>query len=58
MGGKDRRKELEAECLHLQFRWEEELFSPHPDWERLEQWNGELKSWEELLAMMEWDELR
>ena len=33
---------LEAESERLNYRWEEEVFSAHPDGEKLEQWDLEL----------------
>jgi hypothetical protein len=51
------REELEAECLHLQFLWEEELFSARPDWDQLEQWNEDLRGLEDYLRQLEFDDL-
>jgi hypothetical protein len=47
------RKQIEAQYEALLGVWEEELFSPHPDWERLDQWHEELRGWETLLASVD-----
>ena len=36
------RQRLEAEYQDLNYLWEEEVFSAHPDGEKLEQWDLEL----------------
>ena len=45
--------EVQAQYQNLQLVWEKELFSRHPDWERLEQWHEELRGGEALLAGLE-----
>ncbi len=57
MDGPGDQEGLEAECRRLEFLWEEELFSEHPDWEQLYQLELELEGVEEALARLEWDEL-
>ncbi len=32
MSASSERQRLEAECQDLNYRWEEEVFSAHPDW--------------------------
>ena len=49
--------EVQAQCQNLPLMWEEELFSRHLDWERLEQWHEELCGWETLLAGLELEDL-
>ncbi|HVB28836.1 MAG TPA: hypothetical protein VNG91_03385 [Terriglobia bacterium] len=48
-------EEVREEYDRLQHLWVEELYSEHPDWEQMEQWNEELKGLEEELAGMEVD---
>ena len=48
--------EVRAQCQNLPLMWEEELFSRHPDWERLEPWHEELHGGETLLAGLEWED--
>ena len=50
------RQRLEAEYQDLNYLWEEEVFSAHPDWEKLEQWDLELQGVEHGLARLEWEE--
>src|SRR5436309_14142088 len=42
MSTSSERQRLEAEYARLNYLWEEEVFSAHPDWEELEQWDLEL----------------
>ena len=51
------RQRLEAEYQDLNYLWEEEVFSAHPDWEKLEQWDLELQGVEHALARLEWERL-
>ena len=48
-----RRPYLEAESERLNYRWEEEVFSAHPDGEQLERWDLELQGVEHGLARLE-----
>src|SRR2546422_749624 len=41
MSAGSERQRLEAEYQDLNYLWEEEVFSAHPDWEKLEQWDLE-----------------
>ena len=50
------RQRLEAEYQDLNYLWEEEVFSAHPDWEKLEQWDLELQGVEHGLARLEREE--
>ena len=50
------RQRLEAEYQDLNYLWEEEVFSAHPDWEELEQWDLELRGVEHWLARLEPEE--
>jgi len=50
------RQRLEAEYQDLNYLWEEEVFSSHPDWEKLEQWDLELQGVEHGLARLEREE--
>ncbi len=56
MSASSERQRLEAEYQDLNYLWEEEVFSAHPDWEKLEQWDLELQRVEHALARLEWEE--
>ena len=43
MSNSSERQRLEGEYERLNYLWEEEVFSAHPDWEELEQWDLELR---------------
>ena len=43
MSTSSERQRLEGEYERLNYLWEEEVFSAHPDWEELEQWDLELR---------------
>ena len=56
MSTSSERQRLEAEYERLNYLWEEEVFSAHPDWEELEQWDLELQGVERALARLEQEE--
>jgi hypothetical protein len=58
MSAGSERQRLEAEYRDLNYLWEEEVFSAHPDWEKLEQWDLELLGVEHGLARLEREEGR
>ena len=53
MSTSSERQRLEGEYERLNYLWEEEVFSAHPDWEELEQWDLELRGVEHGLARLD-----
>jgi len=53
MSTSSERQRLEGEYERLNYLWEEEVFSAHPDWEELEQWDLELRGVKHGLARLE-----
>lgn len=46
-------EDLKGEYERLLYLWGEELYSDRPDWEKLDQWNEELKGVEGQLALLD-----